>query len=329
MRKITALLLSFVFALTVLASCSKQIENTAFDTDGYVEVNGKKSVPEYVIKINGNNISFAEYRYYYLNTKSEIEGGNTKIWKEHPENAVRLKNDVEDTLVEMYSIRMLAEENGVEPDYELVDKEISEAKKQLSSDEFEKGLKDYYLTEELYEYILQGQSCYMTLFDHYFGEDGTLTMSEDELEQYLNQNFTHVKHILIYPNTTMSDSEYEAYIQSVLEKVQSSDDFDALIKEFSNDTAMPSYGYYFAEGEMPAEFENACDSLGIGEISGLVKTANGYHIIKKLAVNTSDSEELKDVAYNHMFDSLISKKINSVKVEYASVYDDISPFSVK
>ena len=43
---------------------------------------------------------------------------------------------------------------------------------------------------------------------------------------------------------------------------------------------------YFAEGEMPEEFEAACDLLGIGETSELVKTANGYHIIKKLPVNS-------------------------------------------
>lgn len=329
MKKIISFLLVLVLSFAFLASCSKQIENTDFDTDGYIEVNGKRTVPDYVIKINGNSVSFAEYRYYYLNTKAEIEGGNEKLWKEYPENAARLKSDVEDTLIEMYCIRELAKENGVEPDYELVEKEISNAKKELPTDEFENGLREFYLTEELFEYILQGQSYYKTLFDYYFGSNGKLLMTEEEISQYLGQNFIHVKHILIYPNTTMTETEYEAYLQTVLEKAQSADDFDALIKEYSDDSVMPAYGYYFAEGEMPAEFEDACDLLGIGETSGLVKTANGYHIIKKLPVSSSDSDELKDVVYNHLYDKLISEKIKSVKVEYASAYDDISPYSVK
>ena len=147
--------------------------------------------------------------------------------------------------------------------------------------------------------------------------------------EYVEDNYTHAKHILIYPNTTMSDDDYEKHLAQVLEKAQNGEDFDALVKEFSNDTAMPSFGYYFINDEMPEEFVDACDSLTEGEISDLVKSSHGYHIIQKLPVDPADIQSLTDVVYNKIFSEIIDEKILNSQVEYCDEYKYITPTTVK
>ena len=282
-----------------------------------------------MMKIGDNYISLAEYRYYYLNQKEELDGGDDSIWENYPEYINLLKKYVEDTLVELYSIRTLSAECGVTPDHEKVKEEIKEYKEGLTSSEFKKGLKEYHLTEELYEYILQGYQLYTSLFDYYFGKDGAEALTDSRMLEYVENNYIHAKHILIYPNTTMSEEEYEAYLNTVLSRAKSGEDFDGLIAEYSDDVAMPSYGYYFTESEMPEEFVSACEDLESEEISDLIKTSQGYHIIKRLDIDENDLTSLTDVVYNEIFSGFIQDKINNIEVEYAPEFEYITPYTLK
>lgn len=329
LKKITVAVSLCIVAVLLFSACAKVIQNENFKSDGYIMIDGSEVVPEYLIKINGTPVSFAEYRYYYLNEKYELDGGDENVFDDNPELIDVLKEYTEDTLVEVYSIRALAEENGVQPDFKKVSDEIKGYKDEMSSAEFEKGLSAYYLTETLFEYILQGYELYDSLFGYYFGDDGALAMTDKEMLQYITDNYTHAKHILIYPNTTMSDSDYEAYLNEVLEAAHSSDDFDAVIAKYSDDDEMPEFGYYFADEEMPDEFVAACDMLEDGEISQLVKSSHGYHIIKKLSVDDADLSNLRDVVYNRIFAEIVDDKIVSAEVEYAPEYEYVSPFAVK
>ena len=71
----------------------------------------------------------------------------------------------------------------------------------------------------------------------------------------------------------------------LLERIQKGEKFGKLAKEFSLDSGSAkrdgSLGY-FGRGKMVKEFENSAFSLQTGQISELVKTQYGYHIIKRL-----------------------------------------------
>ena len=73
--------------------------------------------------------------------------------------------------------------------------------------------------------------------------------------------------------------------ESILASLQASDDMETLFASLadfhSEDTGRTAYptGYIFTEGTMVTEFEDAVKSLQPGELSGLVKSTYGYHII--------------------------------------------------
>jgi len=74
--------------------------------------------------------------------------------------------------------------------------------------------------------------------------------------------------------------------------------FEDLAKQYSQDASAASGGDlgYFSRGQMVQEFEDAAFALEVGQVSGLVKTQFGYHIIKlleKVAASGETPEQLR------------------------------------
>lgn len=83
--------------------------------------------------------------------------------------------------------------------------------------------------------------------------------------------------------------------KEVKKKLDDGEDFAELAKEYSIDSSAEMGGQlgYFAKGRMVPEFEEAAFDLEVDEISDLVKSEHGYHIIKVTDIPTF--EDKKDV----------------------------------
>lgn len=78
-------------------------------------------------------------------------------------------------------------------------------------------------------------------------------------------------------------ADAQAKAQGLLDRIKAGEDFGGLAKQFSDDKASAVNGGdlgWFTKGTMVKEFENAAFALKKGEVSDLVKTQYGYHIIK-------------------------------------------------
>jgi len=77
------------------------------------------------------------------------------------------------------------------------------------------------------------------------------------------------------------DKEYLA--QDVLKKLGEGSTFESLAKAFSSCPSGADGGDLgeFGKGQMVAPFEEAAFKLKVGEVSGVVQTQFGYHIIKR------------------------------------------------
>ena len=121
-----------------------------------------------------------------------------------------------------------------------------------------------------------------------------------------------------------------AKAQEVLEKAQAGEDFNALMEEYNEDPGEPEEGYYFPTGVMVQEFEDASFALQDGEISDIVETSYGYHIIKRLPLDESyiDTHLLDlaaDSSVNEQMQQDMDERIRAGEIWYCDVYDQISP----
>ena len=88
-------------------------------------------------------------------------------------------------------------------------------------------------------------------------------------------NKLHCAHILV---------KTEKEVNAVLERLKKGENFSAIAKDVSLCPSKKRGGALgtFGRGQMVKEFENAAFVLEKGQISGIVKTQFGYHIIKRL-----------------------------------------------
>jgi peptidyl-prolyl cis-trans isomerase SurA len=93
----------------------------------------------------------------------------------------------------------------------------------------------------------------------------------------------HLAQILLtpVPGQTVKDS-LRAFANRVLARIRAGDDFALLAQAYSTDASGKNGGDlgWFDRGQMVPEFEKAAFALQPGEISGVVETKYGFHIIK-------------------------------------------------
>lgn len=122
---------------------------------------------------------------------------------------------------------------------------------------------------------------------------------------------TRASHILIEKKDDNSIKE----AQEVLAKIKGGAKFEDLAKELSKDPGSAARGGdlgFFGEGRMVKPFEDAVKALSKpGDISDLVETQFGYHIIRleeRQAKNTRGFEEVKPQLMSESRNELLSQK---------------------
>jgi len=86
-------------------------------------------------------------------------------------------------------------------------------------------------------------------------------------------------------------------MEDILKRAKAGEDFAKLAKEFSEDPGSKDKGgeYTFPRGQMAPEFETAAFALGTNQISDIVTTQFGYHIIKLSEKKPAHTVALADV----------------------------------
>ncbi|MCK5717165.1 MAG: SurA N-terminal domain-containing protein [Thiomargarita sp.] len=95
------------------------------------------------------------------------------------------------------------------------------------------------------------------------------------------------RHILIEINEDVAEEAATTKAQEILTKIQNGDSFETLAQEFSDDIGSKKLGGdlgWFGPGQMVKPFEAAVQILKVGEISELVQSQFGFHIIKLEAI---------------------------------------------
>lgn len=118
---------------------------------------------------------------------------------------------------------------------------------------------------------------------------------------------------------TKEDAHKKA--QLILDRARKGEDFAKLAKENSDDPGSKDNGGeydFFGRGKMVPEFEKAAFELKPGEVSGLVETQFGFHIIKLEARRTAASPAIDQKVRQQITSTLLPEKIEARIAEIAN-----------
>ena len=152
-------------------------------------------------------------------------------------------------------------------------------------------------------------------------DDDLKAVYQQNIQQYEVPNRVHAEHILL---TTVGKTDAEvAEIKTKAEDIlgqarKKGANFEDLAKKYSEDPGSKTKGGdlgWLVQGQTVPEFEKAAFTLPKGEISDLIKTQYGFHIIKVLdkeTAHTKTFDEVKDTLRTPLLLQKADAQANSI-----------------
>jgi peptidyl-prolyl cis-trans isomerase D len=191
----------------------------------------------------------------------------------------------------------------------------------------ESDIKDWYEAHsDAFMTPQRARLAYVRLDADVMGKD--ITISDEELKEYYEQKKTALKtqeqrrasHILFPLAADADEASVEktrAEAAGVLQQIRDGADFGELAKKYSGDPGSASKGGdlgYFTAGNMVPEFDKAVLSMHKGDVSDLVRSQFGFHIIKLTDIKGSEIPPL-DKVRDELTQELKQRRIGDVYYE--------------
>ncbi len=325
MKRIIAFILALLMlALPVLSGCGKNEDNEAA-----TEAADKFADPNVIAVINGENVYIDDLYFYIDEIVGDIQQqtGSAPGW----ENTVgadgttardMLIRSALEYMQSYYGFYFEAKALGAYPEEE-ANAYVTEV---IASEGGEDVIKNVYnFNIDSFKKNLKITYAYTPYIMATTSEEEAKAQFEDMLT---TTDYMYVKHILLEFATRDSEEAALEEANAIYKRAVGGESFEALIGEFNEDPGSqdPEVGYLFTEGEMVQEFEDASKALNVGEISNPVKTAYGYHIIKKYDIPKEGDAVYDRYVESFRYQSLTEEKVTELLEKYPMEIDD-SKFS--
>ena len=238
------------------------------------------------------------------------------------ENLAELRKMRKDILSELIDHELVIQEGieaGLIPRDIEINTELAKIKQQFpSEDSFQQFLKQQEITNEKLHSIIERALIGKKVLDikikptaKSVADEDISAFYEENKKRFVEQESVKASHILIKVASGDDDqvkADAKSEIQTILEKARGGEDFAELAREYSQGPSAPRGGDlgYFARGEMVKPFEDAAFSLEKGQISEVVETQFGYHII--LSVDRKPETQLRLEEISEEIRSILNEK---------------------
>ncbi|MBR5126350.1 MAG: peptidyl-prolyl cis-trans isomerase [Oscillospiraceae bacterium] len=365
MKKIISALLAVAMILSMLTACGQTQESGAAAGDGsgiFYEITGIPA-EKTVMTVSGIPVTAEEYLYwvaylgasiqyniinynaYYGMYDSLVNDDGTMNWDEEFQDGLSLaeyvRKETESTIAFYTAIKLMAEKHNAgldDADNKAIAESLSAAISELGG---QQQFEDYLTKLGICQNTFQDMSASSYLFDNLLlqvlDENSELYLQEDKYNNYA----TYADHILFMtidadsgkPLSADLMAQQKTLAEQTLAAIRSSSDpiatFVELADKYSEDTGRASNpnGYIFTPGTMVQSFEDAAKALEPGQISDIVESDYGYHIILRkdlLEALDEDPEQKVDLAQKHLT-TVLSILASEATVE---VMDDVKNLDV-
>ena len=255
---------------------------------------------------------------------SDDDWGN---WmKENSFDPATVRDQVIDYYVENELKKQACDEKGITVEQSQVDDEINNMKANYDSDDaWKQALSSAGLTEDQYRESVEAGLLDKALEDAVAGD--AATADDSKVLDMLNTYYTTFNGAKKSSHILFASGDTEK-AQEVLDQINAGTlDFAEAAKQYSTDTASAADGGnvgWDAINSFVTDYTDALDGLSVGQVSGLVTSDYGIHIIKCTDEFTCDSKATSLSAYPQEFVDYISNivKDQSKSTAYSNWFND-------
>lgn len=276
-----------------------------------------------VAKINDVDVSKEEYK------KTEEFLYATGYVEKDEKNSNEINNDILSFIIDNEVAYQEAQKENIKVKDSDVNEKVEQLKETLENNtSYKEKLESAGITEDFLKEQVK-KDLTVAKYKENFIKD--IKVTDKEMEAYYNNNkdqfnVKEVKASQILISTLDEDNKevskeqkekLKEKAQSILDKVNNNEDFASLAKKYSDDKNSGKDGGdlgYFAKNEKNIEFTKEVFKLDTNQVSNLIETPYGYHIVKvtdKTTV-TKSLEDSKDDIKTKILNEKYTKHIDSL-----------------
>jgi len=245
--------------------------------------------PKNAAIVNGKPITYSSYALELELVQRRLQShGQIPTEADMP----KLRSDVIDEMINIELLYQDSQKQGIKIDPKKIEEEIDQIRKRYpDSKQFESALAEMKMSEKMLKDQFARRSSIQTLIDRKITPG--ISISDDEIKKFYDDNPTffeqpeqvHARHILIKVDENASSEakeEAKKKITDIKKRIVAGEDFAELAKAHSQCPSSSKGGDlgFFGKGQMVPEFEQKAFSMKADEVSDVVETKFGYHLIK-------------------------------------------------
>ena len=311
-----------------------------------------------VASLNGNGASADLVAYWigydvsYLNSYMQYYTGSSINWDDTLSDGMSVADYVKASVLSSVKqhlvLENLANKYGVTltegQESAMADSDQTYIDQYGSEEAFEEEIAKLGMRRETYDRVARSNYLYQNLYELYNTEGSALYASDEDLAVYASdQNYITADHILLSTKdlttgealTDEQKAEKKALAEEIKQKLDACegdiDELTALFQEladqYSEDPGRETYptGYTFTTGSMVQEFEDAAYALSEGEVSEVVESSLGYHILLRLPL---DKAAAADEVREEYFTNFIAEQVDAAAMATSADYDKLDPQTI-